>query len=229
MNAAQSMQQSPVVEVAGYRFASPPLLRQALTHRSHSADHNERLEFLGDAVLNCVIAAELYRLYPATAEGDLSRARASLVNGHNLCALANELGIGPRLLLGEGEIRSGGAQRPSMLANAVEAIIGAVYLDGGFGAAQSFTLQIFYDSLKNIDLRVAGKDAKTLLQELLQARHLPVPRYVVIATAGEAHEQSFKVECSVPEMNIKTQGDGASRRVAEQMAARHAYDLIAGA
>ena len=116
-----------------------------------------------------------------------------------------------------------------MLANAVEAIIGAVYLDGGFGAAQSFTLQIFYDSLKNIDLRVAGKDAKTLLQELLQARHLPVPRYVVIATAGEAHEQSFKVECSVPEMNIKTQGDGASRRVAEQMAARHAYDLIAGA
>lgn len=223
------MEQHPVVEVSGYRFSNPGLLRQALTHRSHSADHNERLEFLGDAVLNCVIAAELYRLYPSTSEGDLSRVRASLVNGQNLCVLANEMDVGPRLLLGEGEIRSGGAQRPSMLANAVEALIGAVYLDGGFSAAQSFTLRIFSDSLKNIDLRVAGKDAKTLLQELLQARHQPLPRYSVIATAGEAHEQFFTVECSVPEMNITTRGDGASRRAAEQVAARQAYDLIAGA
>lgn len=213
-------------EVAGYRFENNALLRQALTHRSHSSAHNERLEFLGDSVLNCVIAAELYRMYPAMAEGDLSRVRSSLVNGQNLFVLANQLEIGPRLLLGEGELRSGGAQRPSMLANAVEAVIGAIYLDAGFVAAQTFTLRIFADSLQTIDLRVAGKDAKTLLQELLQARHLPLPRYAVIATAGEAHDQSFQVECSVPELEIKTRGDGASRRAAEQGAARLAYDLI---
>jgi ribonuclease-3 len=216
------------IEVAGYRFVDQALLRQALTHRSHNAAHNERLEFLGDSILNCVIAAELFSMYPAMAEGDLSRVRASLVNGQNLSVLANQLDLGRRLLLGEGELRSGGAQRPSMLANAVEAVIGAVYLDAGFVVAQSFTLRIFADSLKAIDLRVAGKDAKTLLQELLQARHLPLPRYVVIATAGEAHEQSFQVECNVSELDIKTIGDGASRRAAEQVAARQAYDLIVG-
>jgi len=216
------------IEVAGYRFVDQALLRQALTHRSHNAAHNERLEFLGDSILNCIIAAELFSMYPAMAEGDLSRVRASLVNGQNLSILANQLDLGGRLLLGEGELRSGGAQRPSMLANAVEAVIGAVYLDAGFVVAQSFTLGIFADSLKNIDLRVAGKDAKTLLQELLQARHLPLPRYVVIATAGEAHEQSFQVECNVSELDIKTIGDGASRRAAEQVAARQAYDLIVG-
>jgi ribonuclease-3 len=167
-------------------------------------------------------------MYPAMAEGDLSRVRASLVNGQNLSVLANQLDLGRRLLLGEGELRSGGAQRPSMLSNAVEAVIGAVYLDAGFVVAQSFTLRIFADSLKTIDLRVAGKDAKTLLQELLQARHLSLPRYVVIATAGEAHEQSFQVECNVSELDIKTIGDGASRRAAEQVAARQAYDLIVG-
>ena len=216
------------IEVAGYRFVDQALLRQALTHRSHNAAHNERLEFLGDSILNCVIAAELFSMYPAMAEGDLSRVRASLVNGQNLSVLANQLDLGRRLLLGEGELRSGGAQRPSMLANAVEAVIGAVYLDPGFVVAQSFTLRIFADSLKTIDLRVAGKDAKTLLQELLQARHLPLPRYVVIATAGEAHEQSFQVECNVSELDIKTIGDGTSRRAAEQVAARQAYDLIVG-
>ena len=216
------------IEVAGYRFVDQALLRQALTHRSHNAAHNERLEFLGDSILNCVIAAELFSMYPAMAEGDLSRVRASLVNGQNLSVLANQLDLGRRLLLGEGELRSGGAQRPSMRANAVEAVIGAVYLDAGFVVAQSFTLRIFADSLKTIDLRVAGKDAKTLLQELLQARHLPLPRYVVIATAGEAHEQSFQVECNVSELDIKTIGDGASRRAAEQVAARQAYDLIVG-
>ena len=216
------------IEVAGYRFVDQALLRQALTPRSHNAAHNERLEFLGDSILNCVIAAELFSMYPAMAEGDLSRVRASLVNGQNLSVLANQLDLGRRLLLGEGELRSGGAQRPSMLANAVEAVIGAVYLDAGFVVAQSFTLRIFADSLKTIDLRVAGKDAKTLLQELLQARHLPLPRYVVIATAGEAHEQSFQVECNVTELDIKATGDGASRRAAEQVAARQAYDLILG-
>jgi ribonuclease-3 len=219
------MQQSNASEIAGYRFSNALLLRQALTHRSHSAGHNERLEFLGDAVLNCVIAAELYRRYPELAEGDLSRVRASLVNGQSLCALAGELGIGSRLLLGEGEIRSGGAQRPSMLANAVEAVIGAIHLDGGFEAAQDFTLRLFAVPLQNLDPSVAGKDAKTLLQELLQARHMPLPQYQVVRTAGEAHDQSFQVECRIPQLDICTLGEGSSRRAAEQAAAARALEL----
>jgi ribonuclease-3 len=219
------MEHSPAVEIAGYRFSSPQLLRQALTHRSHSATHSERLEFLGDAVLNCVIAAELYRIYPALPEGDLSRVRASLVNGQSLSTLATDLGLGAQLLLGEGEVRSGGAQRPSMLADAVEAVIGAVFLDGGFEAARAFTLRIFAALLQNVDPRIAGKDAKTLLQELLQARHLPLPQYSVVTTTGEAHEQSFQVECRIPELNISTLGEGSSRRSAEQAAARRAYEM----
>jgi ribonuclease-3 len=219
------MEHSPAVEIAGYRFSNPQLLRQALTHRSHSASHSERLEFLGDAVLNCVIAAELYRIYPLLPEGDLSRVRASLVNGQSLCVLATNLDLGAQLLLGEGEIRSGGAQRPSMLADAVEAVIGAVFLDGGFEAAQIFTLRIFAVLLQNVDPRIAGKDAKTLLQELLQARHLPLPQYTVVTTTGEAHEQSFQVECRIPELNISTLGEGFSRRSAEQAAARRAYEM----
>lgn len=219
------MAHSPAVEIAGYRFSNPQLLRQALTHRSHSSNHSERLEFLGDAVLNCIIAAEIYRIYPAMPEGDLSRVRASLVNGQSLSALATGLDLGAQLLLGEGEIRSGGAQRPSMLADAVEAVIGAVFLDGGFEAAQAFTLRIFATLLQNIDPRVAGKDAKTLLQELLQARHLPLPQYAVVATSGDAHEQSFQVECRIPELNISTHGEGSSRRAAEQAAARRAYEM----
>jgi ribonuclease-3 len=222
------MERAPAPDIAGYRFSHPHLLRQALTHRSHSADHNERLEFLGDAVLNCVIAAELFRLYPEMPEGDLSRVRASLVNGQNLSVLANDLGLGARLHLGEGELRSGGAQRPSMLANAVEAVIGAIFLDGGFAAAQTFTLQVFGASLHGIDARVAGKDAKTLLQELLQARHLPLPKYAIVATSGEAHEQSFQVECCIAELNIRTLGEGVSRRAAEQAAAKSAHEQIAG-
>ncbi len=222
------MERAAASGIAGHRFSNPQLLRQALTHRSYSADHNERLEFLGDGVLNCVIAAELFRLYPAMSEGDLSRVRASLVNGRNLCLLANELGLGAQLHLGEGELRSGGAQRPSMLANALEAVIGAVFLDGGFSAAQDFTLEIFAASLRELDPRVAGKDAKTLLQELLQARHLPLPRYAIIATSGEAHEQSFQVECRIEDLNIRTLGEGASRRAAEQAAAKNAHEQIAG-
>jgi ribonuclease-3 len=219
------MSSAPAQEIAGYRFANSQLLRQALTHRSHNTSHNERLEFLGDAVLNCIIADELYRAYPALQEGELSRVRASLVNGQSLSGLANTLGIGAQLLLGEGEIRSGGAQRPSMLADAVEALIGAVFLDAGFAAARDFTLRIFAPLLKDVDPRVAGKDAKTLLQELLQARHLPLPVYSVIKTEGEAHEQSFEVECRIADLNIITVGAGASRRAAEQAAARRAYDL----
>jgi len=220
------MMQFDASEIAGYRFVDARLLRQALTHRSHSAGHNERLEFLGDAVLNCVIAAELYRSYPELPEGDLSRVRASLVNGQSLSELAVGLHIGARLLLGEGEIRSGGARRPSMLANAVEAVIGAIYLDRGFEAARDFTLRLFTNQMQALDPRVAGKDAKTLLQELLQARHLPLPQYVVVNTAGEAHDQSFQVQCSLQAFDICTLGEGVSRRAAEQIAARRALDLV---
>ena len=217
------MEQAAAAEIAGYRFGDPQLLRQALTHRSHSATHNERLEFLGDAVLNCAIAEGLYRRHPELDEGSLSRVRASLVNRDSLAALAGDLGIGPRLALGEGEIRSGGSERPSTLADAVEAVIGAIFLDGGFDAARGFTLAVFDRLLDAVDPRIAGKDAKTLLQELLQARHLPLPAYRVIATAGEAHAQSFRVECSVPGLGILTVGEGPSRRSAEQAAAREAF------
>jgi ribonuclease-3 len=219
------MQRDAIASRTGYQFSNPDLLRQALTHRSHGAAHNERLEFLGDAVLNCIVAAELFRLFPQLPEGDLSRLRASLVNQQSLCEIALRIDLGAQLLLGEGELKSGGARRPSMLADALEALIGAVFLDGGFAAATTLTLQLLDEPLQAIDPSVSGKDAKTLLQEYLQGRHIPLPQYSVIATAGEAHEQSFRVECAIPELSIKTQGEGPSRRSAEQVAARLAYEL----
>ena len=209
----------------GYPFNSPDLLRQALTHRSYGASHYERLEFLGDGVLNCVIAAELFRTFPQLAEGDLSRLRASLVNQQSLFEIAQQIDLGAQLRLGDGELKSGGARRPSMLADALEALIGAVFIDGGFEAARAFVLHLFEQPLKATDPLTLGKDAKTLLQEFLQARRIPLPQYSVISTAGEAHEQIFRVECVVPELNIRTQGEGTSRRGAEQAAARRAYDL----
>lgn len=222
------MDRDAITGAIAYRFSNSDLLRQALTHRSHSASHNERLEFLGDAVLNCVVAAELFRLFPQLAEGDLTRLRASLVNQQSLYEVALQMALGAQLLLGEGELRSGGARRPSMLADALEALIGAVFLDGGFEAARKFTLQLFEQSLSGIDPSAPAKDAKTLLQEFLQARRIPLPQYSVIATGGEPHEQSFQVECAIPELNIKTQGEGTSRRSAEQMAARRAYEIGTG-
>jgi ribonuclease-3 len=209
----------------GYRFSNPDLLRQSLTHRSYGTPHNERLEFLGDAVLDCVIAAELFQLFPQLAEGDLSRLRARLVNQQSLYEIALHIELGTQLLLGEGELKSGGARRPSMLADALEALIGAAFMDGGFEAARKLTLRLFEQPLKSIDPGAPGKDAKTMLQEFLQARRIPLPQYSVIATVGEAHEQSFRVECAIPELNIRTQGEGANRRSAEQMAAGRAYEL----
>jgi len=201
------------------------LLRQALTHRSFGAPHNERLEFLGDGVLNCVVAALLFERFAQLPEGELSRLRASLVNQHSLFEIAQKINLGGELLLGEGEIKSGGAQRPSILADALEALIGATFLDGGFPAARAVVLCLFEQPLKVADPQTVGKDAKTLLQEFLQARRIALPQYTVIATAGEAHEQSFRVECAIPELNIRTQGEGSSRRGAEQAAARRAYDI----
>jgi ribonuclease-3 len=209
----------------GYRFEDPTLLRQALTHRSHSTPHNERLEFLGDGVLNCVIASILYERFPRLPEGHLSRLRANLVNQEALSRLAVELDIGHELRLGEGELKSGGFRRPSILADALEAVMGAVFLDGGFGQAAQAIRRIYAPLLEELDPQALGKDPKTLLQEHLQGRRLSLPQYSVVNVRGEAHEQQFQVECSIPELNIRTVGEGSSRRSAEQSAARRAYEL----
>jgi len=219
------MDRDSVAGRSGHPFENPELLRQALTHRSHSAYHNERLEFLGDGVLNCVIAAELFHRFPRLAEGELSRLRASLVNQQSLFEIAQQIDLGAQLRLGEGELKSGGARRPSMLADALEAVIGAVFVDGGFEAARAVVLRWFEQRLSTADPLTLDKDAKTRLQELLQARRVAVPQYAVISTAGEAHEQTFRVECVIPELDIRTEGDGTSRRGAEQAAASRAYEL----
>jgi ribonuclease-3 len=219
------MDRSSLENATGYSFGDAGLLRQALTHRSFGAPHNERLEFLGDGVLNCVVAAVLFERFAQLPEGELSRLRASLVNQQSLFEIAQKIDLGGELLLGEGELKSGGAQRPSILADALEALIGATFLDGGFAAARTVVLRLFEQPLKIADPQTVGKDAKTQLQEFLQARRFALPQYSVIATAGEAHEQSFRVECAIPELNIRTQGEGSSRRSAEQVAARRAYEL----
>ncbi len=210
----------------GHRFNQPALLQQALTHRSHSATNNERLEFLGDSVLNCVVATLLYQRFPQLPEGDLSRLRSHLVKESSLCDLATTLELGAQMQLGEGELRSGGAKRPSVLADAMEAVIGAIYLDAGFAAAADLVHRLYADRLTGLDPKTLGKDPKTLLQEHLQAHKIALPQYVVVATDGEAHCQTFRVECSIPALNLRTQGDGSSRRAAEQLAAQSAYEKI---
>ena len=209
----------------GHRFAKPELLRRALTHRSHSAAHNERLEFLGDSVVNCAVALELYHKFPQLTEGELSRLRANLVNQQSLASVAQQFDFGEQLLLGEGESRSGGSRRPSMLADAVEAVIGAAFLDEGFEAARRVVRTLLGGAIDAIDPATSGKDPKTLLQEYLQGRRMALPQYAVVATRGEAHEQQFEVECVIPELRIRSLGAGTSRRSAEQEAARHAYEL----
>ena len=212
-------------EFLGYVFRRPELLRQALTHRSFGASHNERLEFVGDAVLNCAIAAILYRRFPQIPEGELSRVRASLVNGDALARLGASLDLGSAIRLGEGEYRSGGAARPSILADALEAILGAVFLDGGFDAACSVVDVVFARDLANLDPAALSKDPKTRLQEWLQGRKLAVPVYGVTIVAGEAHAQTFTVECRIPALEITATGTGGSRRAAEQVAASVAYAI----
>jgi len=209
----------------GYRFTDLELLRRALTHRSYGASHNERLEFLGDSVLNCVVALELYEKFPQLPEGELSRLRANVVNQQSLAAAAQKFAFGSELKLGDGELRSGGARRPSMLADSAEAVIGAVFLDGGFEAARAATRKLLGELLDTIDPTTSGKDPKTLLQEYPQQHKYALPQYAVVATRGEAHEQQFQVECVIPDLGIRSQGEGASRRSAEQEAARQAYEL----
>jgi len=203
----------------GHRFATPELARQALTHRSYGASHNERLEFLGDSVLNCTVATLLYERFPALPEGDLSRLRAALVNQSSLSEIARDLGLGDRLRLGEGELKSGGFRRPSILADALEALLGAVYLDAGFEAVRACVERLLADRLERAEKSPVDKDPKTELQEHLQARRLQLPRYAVMKTEGEAHDQTFTVECRVDDLALTASGSGASRRAAEQAAA----------
>jgi len=213
-------------ERLGHRFRDARLLVQALTHRSHSTPHNERLEFLGDGVLNCIVAAELYTRFANLREGELSRLRASLVREQRLHELAAGLALGDHLRLGEGELKSGGFRRPSILADALEAVIGAVYLDGGFEAAREVVVRLYRPLLETLDVKGAEKDPKTQLQEWLQSRKYALPQYSVIATRGAAHDQRFEVECVVRELDLRTVGTGTSRRLAEQEAARMAFERL---
>ena len=200
-------------------FSNAALLTQALTHRSFSADHYERLEFLGDSVLNLAVSDLLYTRLGNLPEGDLSRVRANLVKQDTLHQLAVGLGLPDVMRLGEGEVRSGGQKRPSILADTLEAIIGAVYLDGGFAAAKALVQRLFKDVEINAGMDAIGKDAKTELQEWLQGRKMKLPLYKVVATIGAAHKQSFDVECEIPELRLSERGIGGSRRSGEQAAA----------
>ena len=212
-----------------HAFADPELLRQALTHRSYGAPNNERLEFVGDAVLNCVVALALFARFPGVAEGDLSRSRAHLVNRDTLAQDARRVGLGGAIRLGEGELRSGGSARASILADAMEAVFGAVFLDGGYDAARRAIESAYAELLRDADPSVLGKDPKTRLQEWLQGRRLAVPEYAIVATTGEAHAQRFTVECRIPDLAIVAHGSGASRRAAEQDAAERALAAAANA
>lgn len=220
------MKHAALCKRLGYQFLQPQLLQRALTHRSYSAAHNERLEFLGDSVLNCTIAKYLYDTYPDLPEGDLSRLRSNLVNQQTLAVLAQQLNLGEQLLLGEGERKSAGFRRPSILADGLEAIFGAVLLDAGFSAAEKVVLGLYVPFIAQTDLQALGKDAKTLLQEHLQGRKLALPQYGVIEIQGEAHAQTFVVSCEIAQLGLTTQGEGASRRIAEQIAAERAYQQI---
>lgn len=211
----------------GHDFRQPELLRQALTHRSFGSDHNERLEFIGDSVLNCAIALALYRRFPQMPEGELSRLRANLVNKDTLHRLAQSLALGQSVRLGEGELRSGGAARPSILADTLEALFGAILLDGGFDQAFAAVLRVYHEELERMDPGELSKDPKTRLQELLQARRLPVPEYAIVNVRGDAHLQTFDVVCRIAALGIEATGTGPSRRSAEQAAAADAYEQAA--
>ncbi len=209
-----------------HQFADVNLLTRAITHRSFSSDHNERLEFLGDSVLGVVVADMLYQRLQNLPEGDLSRVRANLVKQETLHQLAVSLGLPDVILLGEGEMRSGGQKRPSILADALEAVIGAVYLDAGFGPAQALVQRLYQAVQINPGMDAIGKDPKTELQEWLQGRRMKLPGYRVVATLGAAHKQSFDVECEIPELNRAERGIGGSRRAAEQAAATAMLEIL---
>ncbi len=210
----------------GYRFTQPELLRRALTHRSSGSDHNERLEFLGDAVLSLGVSSLLFERFSGSDEGDLTRVRAHLVREDTLHKVGLALGLPDVLRLSDGELRGGGALRPSILADAVEALIGAVFRDGGCDAAQALVERLFGEVIQSTEVDNWSKDAKTELQEWLQARRLPVPAYRIAATRGQAHAQTFDVECAVPALGLTERGEGRSRRSAEQEAAQRMIEAL---
>jgi ribonuclease-3 len=209
-----------LAERLGVRFSDPDLLARALTHRSHGAVNYERLEFLGDAVLSFVVAELLFRRFPAAAEGELSRYRASLVSGEALAAIAAGLGLGEQLRLGDGEMKSGGQRRGTILADALEAVFGAVYLDQGLDAARAAAERLFEGALAALPEAAALKDPKTRLQEWLQGHGHALPAYTVLEVSGEPHEQRFRVRCDIPGLALSAVADGSSRRRAEQEAAQ---------
>ena len=213
----------------GYRFTQPGLLQRALTHRSFGQQHNERLEFLGDAVLNLTVSALLFDRFAGSDEGDLTRIRAHLVREDSLHRLALTLQMPEALRMSEGEARGGGGQRPSILADALEAVIGAAFLDGGYEAAREIVRGLLGETIAASGIEQWAKDSKTALQEWLQARKLPVPTYRIAETRGQAHAQTFTVECEVPALTLSRRGEGRSRRIAEQEAARQVLaELLAG-
>ena len=218
-SSASGLNLLPLQKRLEHTFSNPKLLVQALTHRSFSSDHNERIEFLGDSVLNLAVAGLLYERLKELPEGDLSRARANLVKQDTLHQIAVSLGLPDLLRLGEGEAKSGGQKRPSILADALEAVIGAVYLDAGFEVASTLVRRLFQDVEINAQMQAIGKDPKTELQEWLQGRKMSLPIYRIVGTEGAAHKQTFDVECEIVEYRRAERGTGNSRRAGEQAAA----------
>lgn len=213
-------------DALGYHFKDTTLLTTALTHRSAASRNNERMEFLGDAVLGYLISSELYQRFPTATEGVLSRLRASLVKGETLADIATQLKFGDYLILGSGELKSGGFRRRSILADALEAVIGAIYLDSDMDAVRHRIMPLFKPRLEQCDPDAVIKDPKTRLQEYLQAHGNDLPEYSVLTVSGEAHKQTFQVECRLPALDIISTGEGSSRRKAEQQAAQHALELL---
>ncbi len=210
----------------GHVFADARLLQEALTHRSFGQPNNERFEFLGDSILNCVIAIALFERFGELREGELSRVRASLVRQDALHRIALDLDLGDCLRLGEGELKSGGSRRPSILADAVEALFAAVFLDAGFAAAKAVVDRLYVPLLAEVDPLKPSKDPKTALQEWLQGRRIPVPTYSMVQVIGEAHAQEFEVACEIPKRGVRTLGRGPSRRIAEQQSAELALAAV---
>ena len=213
-------------KILKYHFNDKSLLELALTHRSFQGKNNERLEFLGDSILNFIIAESLFKEFNLLPEGDLSRLRSQLVKSATLSEIGIDLNLGDYLILGEGELKSSGWRRPSILADSVEAIIGAVFIDGGISSANKLITGWYQERLEAINPNNIQKDAKSVLQELLQAKKIPLPEYSVVSIEGEAHNQYFKVSCSIPKLGLSIEGEGASRKVAEQSAAEESIKKL---
>lgn len=210
----------------GYTFKDPELLRLALTHRSSNPIHNERLEFIGDGLVNLIVGEALYHAHPNAPEGELSRWRASLVQRETLADIGRQWQLDQDIQIGPGEKKTGGHQRPSTLANAVEAIFGAMYFDSGFNTTKEMILSTYGSRLETINIQKIQKDAKTLLQEWLQAKQYKLPKYQLISTTGKDHDAIFKIECSIKELMLKAFGEGSNKRKAEQNAAQAMLDII---